>query len=138
MKSFSCGDVCIECLKNMFKFVIFCSITCVKLLYNVLVLEVSLNSPWADDYLILPRSLYRNRQKWTSAINSFETNFLSYFDIVSEVVAVSGWLGDVYWFLPWFSMFFNDIFWRFWILCVEFKTLCCNFFYDLSWANNFF
>lgn len=116
---------------NYRSFVTFCSIICVKHLNRALCLLLSLNSPDTPDYFIRPSSLYKNLQKWTSAINSFDTNFLSSFDIVSAVEGVS-WANG---FLPWFSMFFSDIFCIFWVL---FNALGCNFLSDLSWLNILF
>lgn len=49
---------------------------------------LSLNMPFVIDYFILPNNLYKNLQKCTYAINSFDINFLSYFDIVSAEVVV--------------------------------------------------
>lgn len=101
------------------------SITWVNEVNNPAPRPFYLKRPLAIDYFTRPRSLYRKRQKWTSAIRSFDTNFLSYLDIVSELIVVGG-VGASRTF-PWFSMFFKDMFCK---LLVVFRVFWCSFFYD--------
>ena len=115
---------------KFFKLMILCLMIVVKRLKtSVTVSEQFLlwRIPVSTDYFILPRSLYKNLQKWTSAMSSFEICFRSSFEKLFL-------FGEYACFLDVFSISFTE--WWFilltaWIFLSEYSCLKIFFSIDL-------